>query len=71
MAEIAEDIIDGSCCALCGQYFVDMEEGATEITTDENGVANNAAIHSHGFPVACKECWEPGCGYQKAKANTF
>lgn len=20
----------------------------------------------HGYPVACKECWEKDCGYQKA-----
>lgn len=23
----------------------------------------------HGYPVACDECWEPDCGYQKATNN--
>jgi hypothetical protein len=21
---------------------------------------------AHGYPCACKDCWEPDCGYQKA-----
>lgn len=44
MGEIADDMIEGVCCALCGQYFVE----------------------EHGYPVACDECYEPDCGYQKA-----
>lgn len=57
MGEISDDIIEGACCALCGQYFADPE--------DED------ALFEHGFPVACKECWEPDCGYEKATADTF
>ncbi len=44
MGEIANAMINGECCALCGQFFK----------------------KPHGYPVACKECWEKDCGYQKA-----
>jgi hypothetical protein len=44
MGEIAEDMINGASCALCGCYFE----------------------HEHDYPVACKHCWKPKCGYQKA-----
>lgn len=47
---MADDIIDGACCALCGQYFV--TQSAEE-------------IYEHGYPVACNECYEEGCGYEK------
>ena len=49
MGEIADDMIEGVSCALCGQYF--------EI--------------EHGYPVACAECWDKNCGYQKALYNTY
>ena len=49
MGEIADDMIDGTSCSLCSQYF---EE-------------------SHGYPVACKGCWEPDCGYDKATYKTL
>jgi hypothetical protein len=55
MGENADDIIEGACCALCGQYFVGDE----------------GELYEHGYPVACEECWEPGCGYQKACAPTL
>lgn len=57
MGQIADDIIDGSCCAFCLMYFEDPED--------------DDFIYSHGYPVACKECWEPDCGYEKATANLF
>lgn len=44
MGEIAEDMIEGACCSICGQYFED----------------------EHGYPVACEECFDPNCGYQKS-----
>ena len=44
MGEIADDIIDGNCCALCGVYFE----------------------KSHGYPVACEDCYDEDCGYPKA-----
>ena len=55
MWEIADDMIEGRCCALCGQYF--SKDGET--------------LHEHGYPVACKECWEPGCGYEKTEVDTL
>jgi hypothetical protein len=62
MGEIANDMIEGACCALCGQYFV------REVNKDG---ADVPVMHEHGYPVACKECWEPGCGYEKAEADTL
>lgn len=53
MGEIADDIISGLCCALCGQYFIDKD--------------NN--IYEHGYPVACNDCYEDECGYGKQDDN--
>jgi len=55
MGEVAEDMIDGSCCSLCGQYFQDSDD--------------KDMIYTHGYPVVCKDCWEPDCGYEKAKVE--
>jgi hypothetical protein len=55
MGEIADDIIEGRCCGICGQYF--SEDGDT--------------IYAHGYPVACLECYEEGCGYEKAEVDTL
>lgn len=57
MGEIADDMINGACCALCGQYFENPDEPGT--------------VYEHGYPVACKQCWEPGCGYEKAVVETL
>jgi len=46
---MADAMINGEDCSLCGQHFVE----------------------EHGYPVACKECWEEGCGYQKAEHETL
>jgi len=27
MGQMADDIIDGACCALCGEYFEDGDQG--------------------------------------------
>lgn len=63
METIKDDIILGRCCALCGQYFV------------ERGTVSNAegsvVIYEHGFPVACNECYEEDCGYQKQSDNVM
>lgn len=67
MGEMAEDIIDGSCCALCGCYFIG--ESKEEYKNESNPEGNS--ILSHGYPVACKDCWEEDCGYQKTDAETF
>lgn len=37
-----EDIVDGSCCACCGQYFEHPD----------------GDIYSHGYPVVCLDCSE-------------
>lgn len=63
MGDIAEDIIDGSCCALCGQYFEGPERNVDG--------ADVPTIYSHGYPVACDECYEKDCGYPKAEVHTF
>jgi ribosomal protein S27E len=55
MGQIAEDMLDGSCCSLCGQYFEHPKGG----------------IYVHGYPVVCDDCYDENCGYSKAEANTF
>lgn len=54
---IAEDMIEGSSCSLCGDYFEDNQDGGKLLT--------------HGYPVACTACHHPDCGYQEAETNTF
>lgn len=49
MGEISEAMVTGECCSLCGQYFQDK----------------NGEIFIHGFPVACNDCWDTDCGYEK------
>ena len=44
MGQIAEDMVDGTCCSFCGQYFQDPDD--TE------------SCYTHGYPVACKTCWK-------------
>ena len=55
MGQIAEDMLDGSCCALCGCYF--KHPGYHE------------AIYTHEYPVACHDCYTDDCGYQKAEVK--
>lgn len=43
MGEIADDMIEGRACQLCGCYFVDDE---------------NDGIYEHGYAVTCKDCWK-------------
>jgi len=54
MGKIADDMIDGDCCAICGAYFF-IEDKDT----------GHDMIYSHGMPVACNDCWTPDCGYEK------
>lgn len=44
MGQIAEDMLDGSCCQHCGRYF---------IYSKYKGV-----IYAHDYPVTCWECWD-------------
>ena len=65
MGQIAEDMIDGTCCSFCGQYFQDPDDADS--------------CYTHGYPVACKECGKdvmrkPGTkrhGIQKAKVKVM
>lgn len=67
MGQIAEDIINGECCALCGQYFVKPNV----IDKTEYEVMSGQEIASHGMPVACKECFDLDCDYTRAWFDTF
>lgn len=62
MGEIADDMTNGACCSLCGQYFV------KEINKDG---ADVPVMYEHGYPVSCRGCWEKECGYEKATAETM
>jgi len=42
MGQIAEDMLDGSCCQNCGCYFKHPEDG----------------IYVHDVPVTCWDCWK-------------
>lgn len=42
MGQIADDMINGCACQLCGCYFTDDDEG----------------IYQHDIPVVCFDCWE-------------
>ena len=60
MGQIAEDMQDGSCCTLCGQYFKHP----------------NGGIYVHDYPVVCWDCWgdlsgEEKEGNIKADVETF
>lgn len=61
MGAMSEDMLDGTCCALCGQYF---DSGKTT----EKGVSIS---YTHGSPVACHDCYEENCGYERAEKITF
>lgn len=61
MGQIAEDMIDGSMCSLCGCYFKHPEK--------ENG--KSIGIYVHDYQVACWDCWDEDCGFEKAEVNTF
>ena len=47
IGEIAEDIVKGLCCSLCGMYF---REGPDEDP--------KTPLFEHGYPAVCVECWE-------------
>jgi len=61
MGEIADDMIKGACCSLCGCYFF--------LTKDE--ADHTYESYEHGHPVSCKDCWTPDCGFPKADADTL
>ncbi len=60
MGQIAEDMLDGSCCQLCGQYFKHPKAG----------------IYVHDEEVVCFDCWkdlteEEKKLHKKADVKTF
>lgn len=59
MGEIAEDMIQGRACQLCGCYFVD----------------ENDDLYEHGYAVTCKSCYrelseEEKENHERAKKDT-
>ncbi len=62
MGQIAEDMIDGSCCSLCGQYFQHPKK-------DKSG--ESIGIYVHEYPVLCWDCWESDSEIPKAEVETF
>lgn len=75
MGEIANDMIEGRCCSLCGQYFISNETilhgSIPDIVVDPNDADDYQVMYEHGYPVVCEECWEEDCGYQKAITETL
>jgi hypothetical protein len=69
MGHVSEDILNGEICALCMATFIDFNEGETELKIEDDKVIN-ATVYEHGYPVACDECWDEECGYQKALKPT-
>lgn len=61
MGDLADSIIAGEICAFCMLPFVKEKNEESAIFVP----------FEHGYPVACKECWEPDCGYQRATAETL
>lgn len=60
MGQIAEDMLDGSCCDLCGCYFKNPKGG----------------IYVHETPTTCLDCWddlteEEKKQHKKADVKTF
>ena len=55
MGEIANDIVNGACCALCGCFFVEKK-------VDPEW--EPPSFFEHGYPAACTDCYEEDCGYQ-------
>jgi len=53
MGQIANDMIAGRCCQLCGQYF----KNSNSIDKKEFEVMSGEELYEHGVPVVCKECW--------------
>lgn len=49
MGQIADDMIDGLTCSLCGCFFAEHEQ-------EDDGL--EAPLFEHGYPVVCWDCWE-------------
>ena len=61
MGEIADDLVEGATCSLCGSFFEGLTEGE---------------CHVHGYPVVCWDCWgdlskRERKNYQRAERPTL
>jgi hypothetical protein len=57
MGEIAEDMIDGTCCSLCGCYFRHPKK--------DPKTGESIGIYTHGYPVVCLDCWDDLTNYDR------
>lgn len=55
MGEVAEDMLDGTCCQYCGVWHDDILAEAKSTETDGN-------FTPQGFPWTCKDCKEDSDG---------
>lgn len=67
MGQIAEDMLDGSCCCICGQYFAHPKKKAD---------GTPLGIYVHDYPAVCWVCWgdlsgEEKEGNMKSDVETF
>jgi hypothetical protein len=46
MGQISEDMLNGTCCQFCGQYFHNPN------SKEEN------TLYVHDYPVVCWDCWK-------------
>lgn len=60
MGEIAEDMLDGSCCELCGSYFEHPKK---------NRKGESIGIYVHEYPVTCWTCWKGLTPQEKSNRN--
>lgn len=56
MGEIAEDMIDGTCCSTCGCYFKDP---------------GDESLFTHGYPVECWDCWTKKSNLPRAEVDVY
>lgn len=50
MGQNSEDMLDGTTCSYCGQFFMEPDK------VDEN---DNPILYTHGYPVVCEDCYDP------------
>ena len=65
MGVIAEDILDGTVCSICGAFFEHPKQDRVK-----NG--DTIQVYTHGHPVACRDCFRAGMrkdGIQKARVK--
>lgn len=53
MGQIADDMIDGTTCCLCGMYFDGGKDPAH--VTPEN--PDGSMLYTHDYPAVCFDCW--------------